>query len=80
MHHPFIHVTTELNLIQLSFAATRHDSFLDLVLVSPHFMNNVITNVAQLRGQIMKVNYARFTISLMGLGIQHRRLTQITLY
>ena len=32
VHHPFIHVTTEYNLIQLSCVATRHDSFLDLML------------------------------------------------
>ena len=50
VHYPFIHGTTEHNLIQLSCVATRYDSFLDLVFVSPHFMNSVITNVAPIAG------------------------------
>ena len=63
VHHPLIHVTTERNLIQLSCVATRHDSFLDLVFVSSHFMNSVITNVAPIsgsdhEGQLCKIHHS----------------------
>ena len=63
VHHPFIHVTTEHNLIQLLYAATRHNYFLDLVFISPHFINSVITDVALIagsdhEGQLCKIHHS----------------------